>query len=223
MPHERPGLAVRHGDALRLSRSCQPPRDERRAHSWADREDEDQDDENWNVPRSCRHPGTAHVTDDRKRKSQLRAGGRCHQLPSNHTRGGSASRPLHGRRIDSERQGRADWLLLRRAPSAISQSGYLSPRHWIASLAAAGTAGPPGPHRPGRAGAMAFSPGCHPISRIARAHSARMSIRAWQTPAFASVIRTPKYAAFRRARAARLPSTDSASHRAPSRRSPRDS
>jgi hypothetical protein len=75
MPHERPGLAVRHGDALTLSRSCQPPRDERRAHSWADREDEDQDDENWNVPRSCRHPGTAHVTDDRKRKSQLRAGG----------------------------------------------------------------------------------------------------------------------------------------------------
>jgi hypothetical protein len=41
----------------------------------------------------CRHPGTTHITDDRKRKPPLRAEVKCRQLPSNHTRGGSASRP----------------------------------------------------------------------------------------------------------------------------------
>jgi hypothetical protein len=46
----------------------------------------------------CRHPGTTHITDDRKRKPPLRAEVKCRQLPSNHTRGGSASRPLTGNR-----------------------------------------------------------------------------------------------------------------------------
>jgi hypothetical protein len=91
MPHERPGLAVQYGHALRLVVLVSRRGTSSELTHAQIVQDEDQDDENRNVPRSCCHPGTTPITDDRKRKPPLRAEVKCRQLPSNHTRGGSAS------------------------------------------------------------------------------------------------------------------------------------
>jgi hypothetical protein len=96
MPHERPWLAVQHGHALRLvalgQRGTSSSSLMRRAGKTKIKMMRIGTSRDLVVT-----PATAHITDDSKRKPPLRAGVKCRQLPSNHTRDGSASPPPIGR------------------------------------------------------------------------------------------------------------------------------